>query len=215
MTARTRLILAIVGVVVVLALFFFLFIRSRQGELNEVRALIEAEENISIQLTTELNRLEDLQRRAPELQAELADIRDLVPLEHQVPNFIFLVQDAATEAGVSFLQITPELPKTPPEQAPLAEVRMTIQAEGGFFSIQDFIRRLHDLDRALRIDLLAMAGEEDGTPVSITLDLTSRIFFELPAVPESGEAVPNVPGAPAPGATPAPPVESPAPEGTP
>lgn len=186
MTGRSRMILAIVGVVIVWILFFFLFIRSRQGELATVRTNIEAEENRALQLTTELNRLKDLQERAPELQAELAKIRELVPLEHEVPHFIFLVQDAATESGVTFLTITPELPKTPPEAAPLAEVRMSIGANGGYFSIQDFIRRLQELDRATRIDSISMGADtEEG--VTITLDIQARIFFELPAPPEAEE----------------------------
>ena len=207
MNARSRMILAIVGVLVVCLLFFFLFIRSRQGELNTVRTNIENEENLALQLTTELNRLKDLQARAPELQAELAQIRELVPQEHEVPHFIFLVQDAATESGVSFLTITPTLPQTPPEQAPLAEVSMAIGARGSYFSIQDFIRRLHELDRATRIDNLTMGTDEGGT--TIGLDLQARIFFELPSIPAAGEPSGNVPAPTEPVGSP-----SPAPAGT-
>src|SRR5687768_16335433 len=111
MNPRARMILAIVGVLAICVLFFFLFIRSRQGELAGVRATIVAEDDRAIQLNAELNRLQDLQERAPELQAELTRIRELVPIQHESPNYIFLVQDAATEAGVGFMAITPELPK--------------------------------------------------------------------------------------------------------
>jgi Tfp pilus assembly protein PilO len=185
--------------------FFFLFIRSRQGELAQIRTEIEAEENRALQLTTELNRLKDLQQRAPELQAELAQIRELVPQEHDVPHFIFQVQDAATEAGVSFLDITPELPKTPPEAAPLAQVRMAITAQGGYFALQDFIRRIHELDRATRIDTISLGVEEAVAPITITADMQTRIFFELPAVPAATESADNVPPPTAPvGASPTP-----------
>jgi len=202
MNARMRMILAIVGIVIIWLVFFFLFIRSRQGELAGIRAEIEAEESRALQLTTELNRLKELQERAPDLQAELSKIRELVPPEHDVPHFIFLVQDAATESGVEFLNITPELPKTPPEAAPLAQVRMAIGASGSYFSIQDFIRRLHDLDRAVRIDTITM-GAEDGSLIS--MDMQTRIFFELPAPPpaETDEAG-NVPPPTAPVGSPTP-----------
>jgi Tfp pilus assembly protein PilO len=181
------MILAIVGAVVVCLLFFFLFIRSRQGDLSLVRTDIEAEENQALQLTTELNRLKDLQARAPELQADLAKIRELVPQEHEVPHFIFLVQDAATESGVTFLTLTPTLPQTPPEAAPLAEVSMAITARGGYFSIQDFIRRLQELDRATRIDVLTLSSGDEGGAGSISLDIQARVFFELPSAPAIGE----------------------------
>jgi Tfp pilus assembly protein PilO len=182
MSARTRMILAVVGVGVVLIAFVFLFIRPRQSDLGKVRKEVEQEEGRTISLRSELRRLQALQENAPKLEAELARFRELVPSNHEVASFIFLVQDAADAAGVDFVQITPELPKPPPEGAPVAEVRATIGAGGGYFSVQDFIRRLYDLDRALRIDNLSLSGQEDeetGT-TQLTASMTSRIFFEPP-----------------------------------
>ena len=189
------MILAILGVIAVLAAFFFFFIRPRQGELTEVREAVEAEEARTVKLNSELARLQDLQANAPELQAELAKIRGYVPSDDQVPNFIFLVQDAANAAGVDFVQISPELPKPPPEGAALAEVRTQIGAGGGYFALQDFVRRLHDLDRAVRFDNIALAAEEEATgDVSVTLTATARIFFE-PAGGVAGAAATGTPGA--------------------
>ena len=182
MSARARMILTAVASVLVLVAFFFLFIKPRQSELGKVRDEVEQEEARTVSLQSELRRLQALQENAPELEAELARFRELVPRNHEVPNFIFLVQEAADEAGVDFVNITPELPKAPPEGAPVAEVRATIGAGGGYFSIQDFLRRLYDLDRALRVDSVTMAGQEEQTTgeTTITLDMISRVFFEPP-----------------------------------
>lgn len=183
MNPRTRIVLAVLGVLVILIAFFFFFIRPRQQELNRVETDIETEEARTLQLEAELARLQDLQANAPELEAELATIRAYVPQDDEVPNFIFLVQDAANAAGVDFVQITPELPKPPPEGAAVAEIRAQIGAGGGYFAIQDFIRRLHGLDRAVRIDNLTLTGAEDPATgdVTITMTSTARIFFEAPA----------------------------------
>ena len=181
MSVRARMIFTAVASVLVLVAFFFLFIKPRQSELGKVREEVEQEEARTVSLRSELRRLQALQENAPELEAELARFRELVPRNHEVPNFIFLVQEAADEAGVDFVNITPELPKTPPEGAPVAEVRATIGAGGGYFSVQDFLRRLYDLDRALRVDSVTMAGEEEETgATTLTLDMVSRIFFEPP-----------------------------------
>jgi Tfp pilus assembly protein PilO len=178
-------------VVVILVAFFFFFIKPRQEDLAQVREDIEAEEARTFQLQSELARLQELQANAPELEAELARIRGYVPQDDEVPNFIFLVQDAANAAGVDFVQITPELPKPPPEGAALAEIRAEIGAGGGYFAIQDFIRRLHDLDRALRIDNLILTGEETETgEVRITLGSIARIFFEAPGGGATGTVDP-------------------------
>lgn len=203
MNPRTRLILAVLGVLVILVGFFYFFIRPRQQDLDRIETDITAEEARTTQLESELARLQDLQANAPELEAELARIRGFVPQDDEVPNFIFLVQDAANAAGVDFVQITPELPKPPPEGAALAEIRTQIGAGGGYFAIQDFIRRLHNLDRAVRIDGMTLTGTEEETgEVTITLASTARIFFEAPA-PATGAVDPatGLPVEPAPAPT--------------
>ena len=184
MSQRARLILAIVGAVLVCIAVYFLLVRSRQGELNELNETIATEEARTAQLRVELSRLQDLQRRAPELQAELDRFRDLVPENHETPNLVFQIDAAAKEAGVEFAQITPELPKPPPEGAPLAEVRITIRGTGGYFALQDFLRRLYDLDRALRVDNLTLNATEDQSGVpTIDLQAIVRVFFALPGAP--------------------------------
>jgi Tfp pilus assembly protein PilO len=210
--ARARLIVTIVAAIMVNLLFFVLFVRGRQSELSSVKEEITAEENRTQQLQADLTRLEGLQDQAPEFEARLLEIRRLVPERVDVGNLIFQMQEAADQAGIDFVQIAPELPSVAPEDGSLAQVRVTITGIGSYFSLQDFIRRLYDLNRALRIDVLTMASqtEEEGRGTTeINLNVTARVFFERPP----GGTAPT--GAPAP--APEPPVEteeSPAPEET-
>lgn len=194
------MIIAIAAGVVVCLLFYAFAIRPRKSELSDIQGQIGAEETKTTQLQAQLQQLQALQQDAPKLQAELAKIRELVPQEDEIANFIFEVQEAANAAGVDFVEITPELPKTPPENAPLAEVRNTIGATGGYFAVQDFIRRLYDLDRAVRVDgLVLSAASPDSAEVNFTS--TVRIFYELPAGAPAGGTVGTTtvpPPAPAP-----------------
>lgn len=207
MNPRTRLIAVVAAGVVINLIFFFFFIRGRQSELSDADSAIEAAETETIQLRAQLAQLRELQRNAPDLEARLADIRELVPRDDDVASFIFLVQEAADEAGVGFVQISPELPKPPLEAAALAQVRTIIRAQGGYFSLQDFIRRIYDLDRAVRIDNLTLSQpDEAGAGSTLELNATARIFFELPTTPplpppEVGAPVPP----PSPVASPSPP----------
>jgi hypothetical protein len=175
---------------------------------TEARAAVGAAESEQQALKLDLARLEELKKNAPELNAVLERIRGFVPKDDEIPNFIFQVQEAANTAGVSFVKITPELPKPPAQPAPLAEIRITMTADGSFFSLQDFIRRLYTLDRALRIDTLALAAAGAGpegaqapdssgegtttttSPDELTLTIAARIFFELPEGVAPGAAVP-------------------------
>ncbi|MDQ3784149.1 MAG: type 4a pilus biogenesis protein PilO [Actinomycetota bacterium] len=200
MSNRTRMILVVFGIVALCAAWFFFFIRPRQAELANVRADTVEEENKTLALQTELDRLEQLQANAPALEAELAVTRRLIPSENEVANYIFLVEEAATQADIDFVNVTPELPKPPPEGAPLAEIRTVIGAEGGYFEIQDFFRRLYGLDRAVRVDLMTLAPAGDAAATDtvadpaaankLRLDLTARIFFEPPEGASSASAAP-------------------------
>jgi Tfp pilus assembly protein PilO len=219
-SARTRIIIVAVAAVLVSLIFYMFFIRSRQSELSDVKAQVDAAESETATLQIELQQLQQLQENAPELEAELQRIRQFVPTDHEVPNFIFQVQEEADESGVDFVQITPELPKSPAEDptgTTLAQVRVTIGASGGYFAVQDFMRRLYELDRALRIDTMTIATSgAEGAPASgdaaapadtLTVQMTARIFFEMPAgtVPgATGTAPAPTPTTPAPAATPAP-----------
>jgi Tfp pilus assembly protein PilO len=182
MTGRTKLILSVAGVVVVLLATFFLAVKPRQEELGRVRDEVATEEDRTQALEAELAHRRQLQENAPELEAQLAKYRELVPEDDQVANFIFQVQEAANQAGVGFIEITPDLPAPPAEGAPVAQVKAVIGARGGYFAVQDFFRRLYGLDRAVRIDEVTMSAEEDTATQETLVELgaTARIFFELP-----------------------------------
>ncbi|MDQ3986401.1 MAG: type 4a pilus biogenesis protein PilO [Actinomycetota bacterium] len=206
MSGRARIIVAVVGAIVVCLLFFLFFIRPRQSELTRVEEDIVAAQDENQTLQGQLQSLQALQERAPQLNALIDEIRGFVPERHETANLIFQIQEAANTSGVGFLQITPELPKTPPETATLAEVRVTIRARGGYFSLQDFIRRLYDLDRALRIDNLTLTaiaeGAEDaGVESEIELVASARVFFELPAGGAGAAPAAPAPGTPVPSPT--------------
>ena len=212
MSARTRLILAVVATLLVCLLLYFFMIRPRKAELGRVNDEIAEAEQQTTSLRATLGQLKELRDNAPRLQAELAEIRELVPETNNVANFVLQVTDAATASGVGFVQVTPEPPKAPPEGAPLAQVRAVIGAKGGFFAIQDFVRRVNDLDRAVRIDSMVITGVEDEEEAAergrTDVTMNVRIFFELPeqqASVNTGAATtaPAPTTTPAAGATPA------------
>ena len=203
MRGRSRLLAVIAATLAVLLLFYFFMIRPRKAELAEVKVQVEAEENRTGQLRLELARLEALRDDAPKLRAELAKILQYVPKNHETPNFIFTIEDTANEAGVEILSLTNQQAKAPQEGATLAEVAVQLQINGGYFAVQDFMRRLYDLDRALRIDVITMTGEEseDGD-VEIAVQMNARMFFQLP---EASAPVPAPGATPDPVVTPSPP----------
>ena len=212
MRGRSRLVVAIAGVLVLLLLVYFFLIRPRKSELAAVKVQVEAEEQKTAQLRLELARLEALRDNAPKLQADLAKILQFVPRNHETPNFIFTIEDTANEAGVEIISLTNEQAKVPKEGASVAETAVQLSIEGGYFAVQDFMRRLYDLDRALRLDVVTLAGSvTEAGDVEIAVQMSARIFFQLP---EASAPAPVAGATPAPTATPVPgstPITSPTP----
>lgn len=207
MKERSRLIAVGAAIVVVLLGVYLFLVSPRRGEVNTVKGQVAAARSTTAGLQLELERLQALQENQGALESELAQVLELVPRKNQVPDFMLQVKAAADEAGVDFVEIKPELPKQPPEGATLAQVRVAISSSGSYFSVQDFLRRLYELDRAVRIDLVTMDGTTEGSETTIDLAITARIFFELPAGGAAGAApttptTPHTTGTPAPGTTP-------------
>jgi len=203
MRGRSRIILASVAVVLVCLVMYFFFISPQREELALVRDQIEAAENQTSQLRVELQRLRELQANAPELEAELARIRQFVPSRPELANLIFQIQRAADQAGLDFVQITPNLPAAPPEGAALAEVRSQIGATGGYFALQDFIRRLYNLDRSVRVDNFSIAVQStEPFGVRLSMDSSVRVFYELPETAGTATTTGVPVGSPTPTPTP-------------
>ena len=74
---RGRLVLAIVAVVVIALLVFFFAVKPKRDELAEVRAQIEAEEARTVQLRTELARLQAIQASAAARSLKALAIRSI------------------------------------------------------------------------------------------------------------------------------------------
>jgi Tfp pilus assembly protein PilO len=229
-SARTRLIVAGVLAFIVCLVFFFVFIRPRNAELERVTNEVTAAKGEQDTLRDQLASLEALRKNAPELQAELNEIRELIPKRDDFYNFMLQMIDAADAAGVGLDQLDPEFPAPALEAPALAEITILIRAQGGYFGLQDFTRRVQELDRAVSISgstLTTVEGEETeqggaSAEGSVLLEMTVRVFFETPEVqapvPVPGEVPAPTDGAatPAPGATPAPattPATTPAPAG--
>lgn len=202
------MILAIFGVIVFLAIGFFFLVKPRQNELADVKDQIVAANSQTQQLRVELAHRQELKENELQLRAQLAEVRQLVPQSDEIANFVFQVQDEADKSGVTFVQVTPQLPKPPLEGAAVAQINISIRANGGYFAIQDFVRRLYALDRALRIDVFNLTGTQDEQTDEdeVEMQAAARIFFELPAVPgaASTTTTPVPAGSPTPTPTPTP-----------
>ena len=107
---RRALIVGAAAAVVVLLLWYFVFWSPRGRELDRARQRRQAAEQQAAQLRTEIARLRGAQSQEPAKRARLEALRQAIPDEPNLAQFIFDANDAATRAGIDFISIAPQLP---------------------------------------------------------------------------------------------------------
>lgn len=207
MSMRMRFIALGGGMFVLLLGWFFLAFRPASSELADVKSQVETVRGEIVALEAKLAQLQELKRNEKELREQAARFERGLPEEPAVPEFIRQVQQIADESGIDFLTIGPSVPSpgaggqgaaaAPADPAAsaaaLRSITVSLSATGDFFSLENFVAKMEDLDRAVRIDTFSMSGESP----SLSLAIGMRMFMATPAA-----AAPAA--APAPATSPAP-----------
>ena len=197
---RRALLIGGAAALVVLLAWYFLLWSPRSDDIAEARDRKDAAESEAQQLQSEIERLRAAQRDEPLRRAQLETLRIAVPDDPNLAQFILDTNDAATKAGIDFISIAPSPPAaataaaattattTPTSGAsatpgagatPPAEIKVSLQVQGGYFQVLDFVNRLNDLPRLVVIDSVTVSADAAGR---LSTALQARMFTrELPA----------------------------------
>lgn len=181
--------LAGLGLVVVLVVFWFLLYAPAGDRIDRaVAATAQAEQQQDV-ARGRIRALEAARSNAPDAEALLAAARSVVPDEVSMPAALRQVQDAADAAGVVILGVLPNAGVPSLADPSLLQVSVGVQAQGSYFQLVDFLRRIEDP----RLTARAMLGEfivirEDEHPV-LSADLSLRMFAREPVSPGVSEPV--------------------------
>jgi Tfp pilus assembly protein PilO len=201
---RQAALLATLGVVAVLVLFYFFAWQPKSEELAEIQT--QTDDAIARQATleTQIASLESVRASAPEIEAALATAESLVPREAALPAALRQFQLAADDSGVELLSIAPGRPAADPDVPELARISLAITAEGSYFQLVDFLRRLEDPSITPRVVLFENVAVSITEYPTLSAALTGSMFALLPAPPAPVETTPTPTPTPAPTASPTP-----------
>jgi len=169
---------AVVLVVAVLAVF--LLVLPKMNEVGETEDRLQEAEDREINLTAQLNALEDAEAAAPETELQIAAIDAQVPPTTELPSLFRLLQGAADRAAVDFFSFTPGAPVANVTGS-YSTIESQITVSGGYFAIDQFLFLLETLQRAAKVTTLAVtpyAGGE-GTTTTSTSNLQLQITVEF------------------------------------
>lgn len=187
---RAMVLLAAVGAVLVIALFYVTAFQPAREELAEVEAQIELEINEQRRLQDEIARLRSVREEAPAVEAELAVGEAIVPRDPALPALIRQLQLAADESGLTLSTVSTQRPTPVPDAAEpgLSSISTSVLLEGGYFQVVDFLRRLEDPGITPRGILWenATVSRADGEYPDLSVALTGMVFavMDQPLAPE-------------------------------
>lgn len=151
MTNRNMLIIGAVSMVLLIIGYYFLLLSPLLGRLDEqAQARADKQAQLS-QVQQDVNELEEVRRNSPEIERQLLELSKRIPEQPQIPTFIVQVQEIADASGVTQLSVDPE-PSTPPEGGgDYRVIPVTMQFEGTYDEMQDFLLRTRNLARLVTV----------------------------------------------------------------
>ena len=91
-------------------------------------------------------------------QAKLLRLANQIPDNPELPSLIIELQDTANEAGVEFMRMQPG---NPVAKAGYSAIQMDLNLTGRWADNVEFMRRLRDLDRQVRVVNVSIIAPTD------------------------------------------------------
>lgn len=184
MNRQTILIVALVGILVLVA-YWFLLLSPKRSEKADVEAQIESVQTQQQQLQSRLSQLREVRRQAPELEAFLSASQSLIPPDPALPATLRSLQLAADASGVTLSTISPGTPAGG-DDASIQTMSLSLTVSGGYYQIVDLLRRIEDpsiVSRALVFNTVSLAPSE--YPI-LTASLGGEMYVAPPTAPAEG-----------------------------
>jgi type IV pilus assembly protein PilO len=183
------------GVAVLVVIVWYAAIYSpKNSDLSKAQDDLKTAQSQRDNLQTQLSNLRDLEANRAKQQAALQKLNAAVPTTPDLAGFILQANDIATQAGVDWLQVSPSLPSASAGGGPTT-INLTMQLQGGFFQVYDYLNRLEDLQRIVVVDTVNLTATGDTSNPSdptLSMGITGRMFTRsAPVTPGGASGAPS------------------------
>lgn len=148
---RTVLVGMAAGVVVLLLVWYFALFSPLAKDLGDTHKKLTAGRQTRQDLRATVARLEELSANAPKQQALLRALNGAVPETPDLAGFILSANEIAAASGIDWLSVSPTPPAASAAGGP-STISMTIQIQGGYYQVLDYLNRFEGLGRLVIVD---------------------------------------------------------------
>lgn len=227
---RNILILGILGIVIIVIGFYFLLLSPLLQSLNQQAQAREDKQAQLEEVQQQVNELEEVRSKSPEIERQLLELSKRIPTQPQIPTLVVQVEEIADASGVTQLSVDPEPPTAPAGGGDYQVVPVTMQFDGTYDQMQDFLLRTRNLTRLVTVTELRycrnptigeeasceVEGEVSGTTdetttlnpaveAPLSVEVQADVYFQPQGVPSGAETTAPTPQETT---TPSPPAEA-------
>jgi Tfp pilus assembly protein PilO len=143
MKLRGRELYIIVGVVAVVVgvLWFFFLYKPEHKKVAALNTQYIAQQSTLDQTQLQIRQLTLLKKTAPQAEADLIKLHQVVPSEAAIPSFIVAMTTTAQASGLAPLGVTPLATAA---GVPFSVQPINLRFDGAYFDAEDFLYRLEN-----------------------------------------------------------------------
>jgi type IV pilus assembly protein PilO len=214
---RNILILGLLGIVIIVIGFYFLLLSPLLQRLNDLDQARENKQAQLEQVQQQVNELEEVRRNSPEIERQLLELSKRVPTQPQIPTLVVQMQEIADASGVTQLVVEPGDAAAPAGGGDYQVVPVTMQFNGTYDEMQDFLLRTRNLARLVTVTDVSycrvpVIDEEHSCPVEppdpveeeittldpgvevpLLVELQAEVYFQPQGVPSGAETTAPTP----------------------
>lgn len=143
MKLRGRELYIIVGVVAVVigVLWYFFLFSPQQKKIADLNTQYQAQLSTLQTTNTQIHQLQILKKTAPQAEADLIQLHQVMPVEGAIPSFIVELTKTAQSSGMAMLTVTPQQTAA---GVPFSVQPIQLEFDGAYFDVEDFLYRLEN-----------------------------------------------------------------------
>ncbi len=151
MTNRNIILLGLLGIVLLVVIYYFLLLSPLLQRLDEQAQARETKQGQLEQVQQQVNELEQVRRNSPDIERQLLELSKRIPAQPQIPTLVVQVQEIAAASGVTQLTVDPEPSTSPEGGGDYRVVPVTMQFNATYDEMQDFLLRTRNLARLVTV----------------------------------------------------------------
>jgi type IV pilus assembly protein PilO len=164
--------LAVAGVAILMIL---LLVLPKMGQVSQAQSTLDETTREGQTLESREKALQDAKDAAPQARKAIAELHKRIPPVADEPGLILLLQNAAIDAGIDLVSLSPGNPALD-ATTNLSTIDVSVSATGTYFDITEFMYQIETLPRAAIITSASLApGAASGTTGIPLLTLTATV----------------------------------------